>query len=106
MQLQVKAVHFELAERQRQHVDRRVQRFTFAHEYLVDLAVTLTQERNLFHAEASLHFRWGATTHLKVSGYDLIEAIDKLFDKVQAKVTKEKSRITAHGDPHRASPRG
>ena len=108
MQLQVKAVHFELGEQPRQHIDRRVQRLTYAREYLVDLALTLTRERSLFHAEASLHFRWGATTHLKVSGYDLIEAFDKLFDKVQAKVAKEKTRITqvSHGDPHRAASRG
>ena len=108
MQLQVKAVHFELGEQQRQHIDRRVKRFTYAREYLVDLALTLTRERNLFHAEASLHFRWGATNHLKVSGYDLIEAFDKLFDKVQAKVAKEKDKITrtSHGDPHRAPSRG
>lgn len=106
MQLQVKAVHFELGEQPRQHLDRRVQRLAFARDYLVDLAVTLTQERSLFHAEASLHFRWGAVTHLKASGYDLTEAVDKLFDKVHAKVTKEKSRITSHGDPHRAPSRG
>jgi putative sigma-54 modulation protein len=108
MQLQVKAVHFELREQHREHIDRRVQRFTYAREYLVDLALTLTRERSLFHAEASLHFRWGTITHLKVSGYDLIEAFDKLFDKVQAKATKEKSRITqvSHGEPHRAPSRG
>ncbi len=108
MQLQVKAVHFELEEQQRQHIDRRVQRFTYAREYLVDLALTLTRERSLFHAEASLHFRWGATTHLKVSGYDLIEAFERLFDKVQAKVNKEKDRVirTSHGDPHRAPSSG
>ena len=106
MQLQVKAVHFELGVQPRQHLDRGVQRLAFARDYLVDLGVTLTRERNLFHAEASLHFRWGAITHLKASSYELIEAVDRLFDKVHAKVTKEKSRITSHGDPHRAASRG
>lgn len=106
MQLQVKAVHFELGAQPRQHLDRGVQRLAFARDYLVDLGVTLTRERNLFHAEASLHFRWGAITHLKASSYELIEAVDRLFDKVHAKVTKEKSRITSHGDPHRAASRG
>jgi len=108
MQLQVKAVHFELAEQQRQHIDRRMQRFTYAREYLVDLALTLTRESSLFHAEASLHFRWGTTTHLKVSGYDLLEAFDRLMDKIQHKVSKEKEKVTrvSHGAPHRAASRG
>ena len=105
MQLQVKAVHFELAAQQRQHIDRRLQRFTYARDYLVDLAVTLTRAGSLFQAEASLHFRWGATTHLKVSGYDLGAACDQLFGKIQAKVAKEKDRITrlSHGAPRTPS---
>ena len=103
MQLRVKAVHFELGQEQREHIDQRMGRFTYAREYLVDLAVTLTQDGSLFHAEASLHFRWRTTTHLKVSGYDLLEAFDKLFLKVQAKVNKEKGKVTqvSHHDPQR-----
>ena len=108
MQLNIRPVHFALNEVQREHIDRRVKRFSYAREYLVDLGLTLTREGSLFHAEASLHFRWGSTTHLKVSGYDLLEEFDRLFDKVQAKVSKEKEKITrgSHGGPHRDASRG
>ena len=94
MQLKVKAVHFDLNQQQREHIDKRLERFTYGRDYLHDLALTLTRESNLFHADASLHFRWGNTTHLRVSGYDVLEAFDKLFDKTQAKISKEKDKIT------------
>ena len=29
-----------------------------------------------------------------MSGYDVLEAFDKLFDKTQAKISKEKDKIT------------
>ncbi len=108
MQLNMKTVHFALNEVQREQIDRRMERFSYAREYLVDLGLTLTREGSQFHAEASLHFRWGSTAHLKVSGYELLGAFDRLFDKVQAKVSKEKEKITrgSHGAPHRAASRG
>jgi putative sigma-54 modulation protein len=108
MQLDLKAIHFSLNEAQREHIDQRLERFSYAREYLVDLGLTLTHEANQFHVDASLHFRWGAITHLKVSGYDLLEAFDRMMDKVQAKVSKEKEKRTrgSHGAPHRAASRG
>ena len=108
MQLDIKAIHFSLTEAQREHIDRRLERFSYAREYLVDLGVTLTREASQYDVDASLHFRWGAVTHLKVSGYDLLEAFDRMMDKVQAKVSKEKEKMTrgSHGAPHRAASRG
>ncbi len=108
MQLDIKAIHFSLNEVQREHIDRRIERFSYAREYLVDLGLTLTREGSQYHVDASLHFRWGATNHLKVSGYDLLEAFDRLMDKIQHKVSKEKEKVTrgSHGAPHRAASRG
>ncbi len=105
MQLNLKAVHFDLNPHQREHIDKRLQRLTYGRDYLHDLAITLTREGSMFHADASLHFRWGPTTHLRVSGYDVLEAFDRLFDKTQAKISKEKDKIThvAHRDPERDS---
>ena len=108
MQLDIKAIHFSLNEVQREHIDRRLERFSYAREYLVDLGLTLTPEGSQYHVDAALRFRWGATTHLKVSGYDLLEAFDRMMDKIQAKVSKEKEKIThgSHGSSHRAASRG
>ena len=108
MQLDIKTVHFSLNEVQREHIDRRLERFSYAREYLVDLRLTMTREGSQYHVDGALHFRWGATNHLKVSGYDLVEAFDRLMDKVQAKVNKEKEKVTrgSHGAPHRAASRG
>lgn len=108
MQLDIKAIHFAFNEAQREHIDRRLERFSYAREYLVDLGLTLTREGSQYHVDASLHFRWGTVTHLKVSGYDLLEEFDRIMDKIQAKVSKEKEKITrgSHGAPHRAASRG
>ena len=108
MRLDIKAIHFTLNDVQRAHIDRRLERLSYAREYLVDLGLTLTREGSQYHVDASLHLRWGSTTHLKVSGYELLEAFDRMFDKVQAKVSKEKEKITrgSHGAPHRAASRG
>jgi putative sigma-54 modulation protein len=108
MQLDLKTIHFALNEVQREHIERRLERFSYAREYLVDLGLTLTREGSQYHVDASLHFRWGSTTHLKVSGYELLEAFDRMIDKIQAKVSKEKEKMTrgSHGAPHRAASRG
>ena len=44
MQLDIRAIHFSLNEVQREHIDRRLERFSYAREYLVDLGLTLTRE--------------------------------------------------------------
>ena len=37
MQLKVKAVHFDLNQQQREHIDKRLERFTYGRDYLHDL---------------------------------------------------------------------
>ena len=49
---------FSLNEVQREHIDRRLERFSYAREYPVDLRLTLTREGSQYHVDGALHFRW------------------------------------------------
>jgi putative sigma-54 modulation protein len=92
MNIDVKAVHFELEQETRDFIDKKLARVAYADDLLVGLGITLTKEKD-FKAEASISFRWGLHAHIVVSDFDLNPAIDKLADKIKEKVLKEKEKI-------------
>jgi len=40
-----------------------------------------------------VNFRWGVSIHLKENDFELNPAIDKLMDKLDAKIAKEKEKV-------------
>ncbi len=96
MNLDIKAVHFDVKDETREFIDKKVERVEFARDMIVDLLFTLTKERKGYITEAKLNFRWGLSTHLKVRAFDLHEALEKLIDKIDLKVKKEKGKIQKH----------
>jgi putative sigma-54 modulation protein len=59
---------------------------------IVDLLFTLTKDKD-FSADATVNFRWGVSIHVKEHDFELIPAIDKMMDKLEAKITKEKEKV-------------
>jgi putative sigma-54 modulation protein len=59
---------------------------------IVDLLITLTKDNKDFAAEATVNFRWGVSIHVKEHDFELNPAIDKLIDKLDAKIIKEKEK--------------
>ncbi len=57
-------------------------RLEFAKDLIVDLLINLTREKNLYKADVTINFRWGASMHVGVEGFDLNRGIDELFDKL------------------------
>jgi putative sigma-54 modulation protein len=102
MKVEIKGIHLEITERIQDYLDTKMPRLDFAKDLIIDLMLNLTKEKNLFKAEATMNFRWGATKHIGVDNFDLNQAIDELFDKLDAIVEKEKSRIKEHH--HRQEP--
>jgi putative sigma-54 modulation protein len=92
MNTDVKAVHFTLRDDTREYLDQKLTRIPNAENMIVDLLVTLTREAKDFSAEAKVNFRWGVSIHLKENDFDLHPAIDKLMDKMDAKIIKEKEK--------------
>jgi putative sigma-54 modulation protein len=94
MNIDVKAVHFTLHEDARAYLDRKIARIHNAESMIIDLLFTLTKDKD-FAAEATVNFRWGVSIHVKEHDFDLNPAIDKLMDKLDAKIIKEKEKVTA-----------
>jgi putative sigma-54 modulation protein len=92
MNINVRAVHFTLKEDGREYLDRKIARIHNAENMIVDLIVTITKEKD-FEAEATVNFRWGVSIHVKEHDFELNPAIDKLMDRLEAKITKEKEKV-------------
>jgi putative sigma-54 modulation protein len=96
MKVETKGIHLEITERIRSYLDAKLPRLDFARDLITDLLINLSREKNLFKAEATLNFRWGSSKHIGVENFDLDQAIDGLFDKLDSIVEKEKSKVKEH----------
>jgi len=96
MNVEIKGIHLEVTKNIQDYLDTKMPRLDFAQDLIVDFMLNLTREKNLFKVEATVNFRWGATTHLGVESFDLNQGIDEFFDKLEAKIEKEKSKIKEH----------
>jgi putative sigma-54 modulation protein len=103
MNTEIKAVHFTLHEDAKVYLNKKLERIHNAENMIVDLLITVKKEKD-FEVEATVNFRWGVSIHVKEVDFDLTPAIDKMIDKLEAKVTKEKEKVKDKN--HRPSPRG
>jgi putative sigma-54 modulation protein len=92
MNIDVKAVHFSIPEDTKSYLNRKINRIPNAENMIVDLLFTFTKDKD-YAAEATVNFRWGVSVHVKETGFDLHAVIDKLIDKLEAKVVKEKEKV-------------
>ena len=92
MNTEMKAVHFTLKDETREYLEKKIARIRNAESMIVDLLFTLTKEKE-FTAEALVNFRWGVSIHQKEHDFELHPAIDKLMDKLNANITKEKEKV-------------
>lgn len=92
MNTEIKAVHFTLNEDTKTYLDRKIVRIHNAENMIIDLLFTLTKDKD-FSAEATVNFRWGVSIHVREHDFELNAAIDKLMDKLEGKITKEKEKV-------------
>jgi len=92
MNTEIKAVHFSLGDEGREHLEKKISRIHNAENMIVDLLFTLTKDKD-FSAEANVNFRWGVSIHVKENDFELLPAIDKLMDKLDQKIAKEKDKV-------------
>ena len=98
MTVEFKGTHgYTPGEDTKKYLEKKLKRLNYVKEHIADLHITLDRENSgEFKAESTLHFRWGAMGHLKVTNRNLFTALDLLFDKIEAKATKEKGKIQEH----------
>jgi len=92
MNTEIKALHFDLHDDAREYLAKKLERIHNAEQMIVDLLITFKKEKD-FEAAATVNFRWGDTIRVGESDFDLRAAIDKMVDKLEAKITKEKEKI-------------
>lgn len=93
MNFDIKAVHFTLREDTREYLDRKIARIHNAEKMIIDLKFTFTKDKD-FAVEATVNFRWGVSVHLSEHDFELNPALDKLIDKLEAKIIKEKEKVS------------
>ncbi|MDR1142740.1 MAG: ribosome-associated translation inhibitor RaiA [Spirochaetaceae bacterium] len=92
MNIDIKAVHFTLRDDSREYLDKKIARIHNAENMIIDLLVTLTKDKD-FTAEATVNFRWGVSVHIQEHDFELNPAVDKMMDKLEQKITKEKEKV-------------
>ena len=92
MNTEIKALHFELSEDAKTYLAKKLERIHNAEGMIVDLIITFKKEKD-FEATSTVNFRWGNTVHVSESDFELQAAIDKMIDKLEAKITKEKEKV-------------
>ena len=92
MNTEIKAVHFSLHDDAKDYLEKKIARIRNAENMIVDLLITLTKGKD-FEAEATVNFRWGMSIHVKEKHFELSPAIDKMMDKLEQKIIKEKEKV-------------
>jgi len=99
MNTEIKAVHFTMHEDAKEYLNQKLERIHNAENMIVDLIVTIKKEKE-FEAEATVNFRWGVSIHVKENDFELTPAIDKMIDKLESKITKEKEKVKDKNHHH------
>ena len=92
MNTEIKAVHFSLRDETKEYLEKKIERIHNAENMIVDLLFTLTKDKD-FSAEVTVNFRWGVSIHQKEHDFEINPAIDRLMDKLDAKIAKEKEKV-------------
>jgi putative sigma-54 modulation protein len=92
MNIDIKAVHFSMHDDAKDYINKKIARIHNVENMIVDLLVTLTKDKD-FAAEATVNFRWGVSVHIKEHDFELNPAVDKLMDKLEQKIVKEKEKV-------------
>ncbi len=108
MNVEIKGIHVEVNKRIRDYISTKMPRLDFGKDFLVDFLLNISKEKSLFKLDTTLNFRWGAVKHVGGENFDLNKGIDELYDKLEAVIEKEKSRVKDHHttDHHRKSEAG
>ena len=92
MNTEIKSVHFALHDDAKEYLNKKIERIHNAENMIVDLLITIKKEKD-FEAEANVNFRWGVSIHVQEKDFDLVTDIDKMTDKLESKITKEKEKV-------------
>ena len=95
MQINVSGHHVEVTPALREYVNTKLSRLQRHFDNITKTEVTLTVEKLIQKAEASVHVT-GADLFATCESDDMYSAIDQLTDKLNRQLIKHKEKSTSH----------
>ena len=96
MNLELTGIHLDITDDLKDYINKKLHRLKFANSYIIDLHIRFIKEKHGHKLEATINFRWGSSAHVHVDAFDMYEGSDKLFDKIESKIKKEKDKVQQH----------
>ena len=96
MKFDIKGVHYDITDVTREFITTKLEKLAYADDHVTDMHFTLTKETKDWKAEVKLALRWGVHVHLEETALNLHEALEKLIDKLDMKISKEKEKVQHH----------
>lgn len=95
MEIEVRGVHYEIPEKVREKINRKLSRLNYAEDCIVNVHFIIIHEKS-YKLECQVHFRWGGSHHIQMETYDVMKGMDTFFDKINKKIAKEKEKVQSH----------
>lgn len=94
MNINFRGIGFSVTDEDREFLEKKLKKLSFAEDYLQDLEITAKKESKGigFHLDAILHFSWKKEKAVSQDSYELYEGIELLADKIQSAAKKEKEK--------------
>ncbi len=101
MQINISGHHVEVTQALKDYVQSKVDKLERHFEYITNVQVTLTVEKLMQKAEATIHAS-GADLHAVAEDENMYAAIDGLTDKLDRQLLKHKEKMGnhRHGNNH------
>jgi putative sigma-54 modulation protein len=101
MQINISGHHVEVTQALKDYVHSKVNKLERHFEYITNVQVTLTVEKLIQKAEATIHAS-GAELHANADDENMYAAIDGLTDKLDRQLLKHKEKMNSHrnGNTH------
>lgn len=93
MNFEIKGIHYEVTDKTREQLEKKLKRLQVAEENVTDLTVSVEREKGLYGLKVNMTFRWGVNCFVEVEDHDLYDGIDKLIEKIKTKIVREKEKI-------------
>ena len=86
-------VDYHISDTTNSYLEDKFQRLEHMKGLLEEIKITIIKDTHEFRVEAQTHFKWGGSIiHVENKMRDLWPAIDHLFDSLDIKLSKEKSK--------------
>jgi hypothetical protein len=92
MELNIRAIKFSFDEDQKEFIEKKMQRVSYAEDLITDVTCSVKLDKKFIY-ECDVHFRFGEVAHVSTENYDFEAGVNKLMDMLDQKIKKEKDKI-------------